>query len=212
MKRSLFLLATVTLSSALYAQGIMSSQKARQIVEDFNPQLLERASQDGAISQLLEELITSYVAKQPLDNLANRYELAAIARNFDNSIDLYKTVQDYQQAVRYSLVGENIEPSALQYAQDRLRGIYARIWAVSVQDKTALLAQYKLLQDPANQDNILALKAELKQLQTNVGQQLTGLVQNTLAQAKARVLAEQAERVATSNLQIKTKHKKPVAE
>lgn len=212
MKRGLFLLATVTLSSALYAQGIMSSQKARQIVEDFNPQLLERASQDGAVSQLLEELITSYVAKQPLDNLANRYELAAIARNFDNSIDLYKTVQDYQQAVRYSLVGENIEPSALQYAQDRLRGIYARIWAVSVQDKTALLAQYKLLQDPANQDNILALKAELKQLQTNVGQQLTGLVQNTLAQAKARVLAEQAERVATSNLQIKTKHKKPVAE
>ena len=212
MKRSLFLLATVTLTSALYAQGTLAAQKARQIVGDFNPQLLERASQNTEVSQLVDELISSYLAQQPADDLAHRYELAALARNFDNSLALYQTTQVYQRAVRYSYAGQDVEPAARQHAQVQLRGIFARIWAVSVQTKTELLSQYKALRNDANQPIISALETDLKNLQVHVGERLTDLVQDTLDQAQAQVLAEQAALKGTSNLQIKTKHKKPVAE
>ncbi len=212
MKRGLFLLATVTLTSALYAQGTMSAQRARQIIGNFNPQLLEHASQNSGVSQLVDELISTYLAKQPADDLANRYELAALARNFDNSVALYQVKQGYQQAVRYSYAGQNVEPAARQYAQEQLRKIFSRIWAVSVQTKTELLSQYKALNDAKNQQTISALEADLKNLQTNVGDQLVYLVQTTLEQVHAHVLAEQTALRETSNMQIKTKHKKPVAE
>ncbi len=212
MKRGLFLLATMTLTSALYAQGVLSAEKARQIVGNFNPQLLERAAQSPAVSQLVDELISSYLSKQPADDLAGRYELAALARNFDNSIALYEVTQGYEQAVRYSYAGQDVEPSARQYAQEQLRGILARIWAVSVQTKTELLAQYKKLHAPANGPVISALETELKNLQTEVGDHLAELVQVTLNQAQAQVQAEQTALRETTNLQVKTKHKKPVAE
>jgi uncharacterized membrane protein len=80
-----------------------------------------------------------------------------LARNFDNSLDLYEVTQGYEQAVRYSYAGQEVEPAARQYAQERLRGILARIWAVSVQTKTELLAQYKKLHAPANRPVISAL-------------------------------------------------------
>ena len=212
MKRGLFLLATVTLSSALCAQELLTSEQARQIVQDFNPQLLERASQNPDVSHLMDELISSYLAKQPADTLAGRYELIALVRNFDNSLALYGATHDYEQALQYSQVGGALEAAAYEHAWQQLKGIFPRIWAVSVQTKEQLLAQYKALQEKGNESSILLLEEDLKQLQTRVGEQLVGLIQQTLAQAKARVLAEHTSLGETSNLQIKTKHKKPVAE
>lgn len=229
MKRGLFLLATVTLSSALYAQNVLTAEQARKIVADFNPQLLERASQNSDVSQLVDELISSYLAKQPVDNLANRYNLVALARNFDNSLALYDVTEQYQQAVRYSALGGDTEHSARQYAQTQLREIFSRIWAVSVQTKEELLAQYKSARRALKQEGTLpadqkaarlqaadqaisALNFDLKNLKTNTGEHITDLVQNTLDQARTHVLSEQTSLRETTNLQIKTKHKKPVAE
>ena len=212
MKRGLFLLATVTLSSALYAQGLLTPEKARQIVGNFNPQLLERASQDQNVSALVEELISAYLAQKPVDNLDTKYELAALARNFDNSVDLYNVTQEYQRAVRYSYAGEDVEPVAKQHAREQLRTIFARIWAVSIQTKEALLAQYKSSKVQEDRGKVLPLEEDLKGLKTNVGEQIVSLVENTLNQAQKQVLTEQTSLREASNLQIKTKHKKPVAE
>jgi hypothetical protein len=212
MKRGLFLLATVTLSSALYAQQILTPEKAREIVGNFNPQLLEQASQDQNISELVEGLISAYLAQKPIDNLDTKYELAALARNFDNSLALYDATQEYQQAVRYSYAAENIEPAARQHAQEQLRKIFSRIWAVSIQIKEELLAQYKSSKFQGDREVISALENDLKNLKTNVGEQIIGLVEDRLERTRARVLAEQTTLKQTSNLQIKTKHKKPVAE
>ena len=229
MKRGLFLLATVTLSSALYAQHLLTPEQARQIIRDFNPQLFERAAQQPEVSTLMEELVSSYLAQQPADDLAGRYGLIALARNFDNSLALYQVTQQYEDAVRYDQLGGTIEQAARQHAQEELRGVWARIWAVSVQTKQDLLSRYTnalaaLRQDdslPAEQktrqvqalaQTITALQADIKNLQTDIGPQLNGLMQNTLGQARARVLAEQTALRENSNLQIKTKHKKPVAE
>ncbi len=212
MKRGFFLLATVTLSSALCAQEVLTSAQARQIVADFNPQLLERAAQTPDVSQLVDTLISSYLAKQPADTLANRYELAALARNFDNSLALYAATQKYQQAVQYSQLGGSVETAAYEYARQQLQEIFPRIWAVSVQTKRELLAQYKVSVIAAERVAIPSLETDLKKLQTHVGEQMVELVQGTLAQAKAQVLAEHTALKETTNLQIKTKHKKPVAE
>lgn len=211
MKRGLFLLATVTLSSALYAQELLTSEQARQIVANFNPQLLEQTAQNPDVSRLVDTLISSYLAKQPVDTLANRYEFIALVRNFDNSLALYATTQNYQQAVQYSQLGGAVEDAAYEHAREQLGKIFPRIWAVSVQTKRDLLAQYKSSQVEKERAAIPALETDLKKLQTQVGEQLVGLVQNTLVQAKAQVLAEQTALEAT-NLQVKTKHKKPVAE
>lgn len=229
MKRGLFLLATVTLSSALYAQSALTPEKAREIVGNFNPQLLERAAQDQNVSALVEELISAYLAQKPIDGLATKYELAALSRNFDNSLDLYRVTQEYQQAVCYSSMGTDVEPSARQHAEQQLRSVFSRIWAVSVQTKEGMLGEYKQLRKKFKKDTSLtpdqknlrlqvidqgisALNTDLKNLKTNVGEQITDLVRDTLDQAKANVRAQQTALHETSNLQIKTKHKKPVAE
>ncbi len=212
MKRGLFLLATVTLSSALYAQELLTSEQAHKIVADFNPQLLDRAAQSPDVSQLVDTLISSYLAKQPVDTLANKYEFIALVRNFDNSLALYATTQNYQQAVQYSQLGGAVEDAAREHAREQLGKIFPRIWAVSVQTKRDLLAQYKSSQVEKERAAIPALETDLKKLQTQVGEQLVGLVQNTLVQAKAQVLAEQTALEEATNLQVKTKHKKPVAE
>lgn len=229
MKRGLLLLATVTLSSALYAQQVLTPEKARQIIGDFNPQLLERAAQNQEVSQLVDRLVSSYLAQQPLDDLTGKYGLVALARNFDNSIALQAITDVYKEAVLFSELGGEVEPSVRQYAQEQLEKIFSRIWAVSVRTKEELLVAYKqyanslkraqTLSDEQRKERVAAahqalqaLQTDLQNLHTNVGTQLVQLAQATLAQAYRQVLEDQTTLRETINLQIKTKHKKPVAE
>lgn len=234
MKRGLFVLATLTLSSALYAQQTLTLEQARHIVADFNPQLLARAAQNADVNTLVEEMISSYVAAQPTDTLEARYTLAALARNFDNSIVLHAAVQQYKEALRYSQAGGDVNAAAAQTAHTLVGEVFPRIWAVSVQTKEALLDEYKQVRTRIKQDKTLpadtrqaqlraldfsikALRADLKQLRTHTGEQLQTLTQATLAQAQEQVAQERAalqEQTAAqaTNLQIKSNHKKPVAE
>ncbi len=233
MKRGLFVLATLTLTSALYAQQTLTLEQARHLVADFNPQLLERAAQNPDEQTLLEEMLSSYVAKKPADTLENRYVLVALARNFDNSIALNAAVQQYKNALRYWQAGGEVNVAAEQAANTLVKEVFPRIWAVSVQTKEALLNAYKqerkTLQKnqtiPANirearldelNLSIQVLQADIKQLRTRTGEQLVFLTQDTLARAKAQVAQERAvlqEKTAAqaTNLQIKSNHKKPVA-
>ena len=233
MKRGLFVLAGLTLSSALYAQQTLTLEQARHIVADFNPQLLERAAQNADVNSLVEEMISSYVEAQPTDTLETRYALAALARNFDNSIALHAAVQQYKDALRYTQAGGNVHAAAEQTVTTQLSHVYPRIWAVSIQTKEALLKAYEQEQRSLRKDKTLsadvkeeqlraldfsdtALRADIKQLRTRTGEQLRALTQATLAQAKAQVAQERAalqEQTAaqTTNLQVKSNHKKPVA-
>ena len=234
MKRGLFVLATLTLSSALYAQQTLTLEQARHIVADFNPQLLERAAQDSDVNSLVEKMISSYMAAQPEYTLETRYALASLARNFDNSIALHAAVQQYKEALRYTQAGGNVNVAAEQAASTLIDEVFPRIWAVSVQTKGELLNAYEqerkvLRRDKALSPNvkeeqlhaldfsIKVLRADIKELHTRTGEQLRALTQATLAQAKAQVAQERAtlqEQTAAqaTNLQIKSKHKKPVAE
>ena len=219
MKHSLFVLATVTLSSALYAQAPLTRAQAQAIFAQYNPSLIERAAQNTNLNAVLDDLLSAYLQQQPADTLANRYELIALARNFDNSLQLNALEEHYKQAVLYSALGGDVQEAALAYTQHEMQPVLARMWAVSVQTKEQLLAQYQAQarRDPqfrAQQAPVLnALQADVKNLTTNVGPQLQTLLQQRLAAVEQQVRAElQAQQAAqTPNLQIKTKNKKPVA-
>ncbi|MBP5429271.1 MAG: hypothetical protein J6Y25_00030 [Elusimicrobiaceae bacterium] len=218
MKHHLFVLATVTLSSTLYAQPLTRAQ-AQSVFAQYNPSLVERAAQNPDLNTVLDEVLTAYLQRRPADTLANRYELIALARNFDNSLQLNALEDHYKQAVLYSALGGHVQEAALAYTRQEMQPVLARIWAVSVQVKEQLLAQYK---DQARHDKdfrtqqapvLDALQADLENLTTHVGPQLQNLLQQRLDAIEEQALGElqQQQAAQADNLQIKTKHKKPVA-
>lgn len=231
MKRSLFLLATFTLSSALYGQNTMTREQAREVFAAYNPALLEKAAQDGNLNQFVESVLAQYISQNPPDTLESCYTLIALARNFENSLTINAALDQYRQALIYAQQSGNdrLADAARTHAAKELSATYPRIWAVSVQVKEDLLSKYKQnlrsQETPAAdkkdlQAAIVAAQVDLKELRTHTGEQLVSLTKEALYQTKEQVLADQAtlqtkqsENVkATSNLQIKTNHKKPVAE
>lgn len=219
MKRGLFLVATVTLCSAMYAQGTLSREEAQSIFAQYNPGLLTTAQENSQMNRLLQEVLHTYAAQNLPDTLENRYTLIALARNFENSVALHWVSNAYKQAVLYSQLGGNTQAAAQQAARADLQTIYSRIWAVSVQVKEDLLRAYKAARkqalragdkDKAQQyaQSVQAVRADLKTLRTQVGPQIVALVQDALSAAQ-----EQAQKaLQADNLQLKTNHKKPVAE
>ena len=211
MKRGLFLLATFTLSSALYAQGALSREQAQEVFAAYNPALLEKAAQDEDLNQFVQEVITQYVAQNLPDSLESRYTLIALARNFENSFAVNAALSQYKQALVYSQQGKDVKEAARTHAAQILSAVYPRIWAVSVQVKEDLLTQYqKELKNPnvtaeqkqKLQHAIKAVKADLKNLHTSPGPRLVALTQNTL---------EQVEAQAAGGFDVKTSSQKPMA-
>ncbi len=219
MKRGLFLVATVTLCSAMYAQGTLSREEAQSIFAQYNPGLLTTAQENSQMNRLLQEVLHTYAAQNLPDTLETRYTLIALARNFENSVALHWVSNTYKQAVLYSQLGGNTQAAAQAAARADLQTIYSRIWAVSVQVKEDLLRAYKAAhkqalrardKDKAQQyvQSVQSVQADLKTLRTQVGPQIVTLVQDALSTAQ-----EQAQKaLQADNLQLKTKHKKPVAE
>lgn len=232
MKNGLFLLATVTLSSALYAQQPLTYQETEDIFAHYNPQLMARSAQDDNMRNLVDQVITTFIRQQPENTLENRYTLIALARNFENSLILQAVTEQYQRSLLYAQLGNReVAGPARENARQNLLENYARMWAVSVQVKEDLLAQYEAARKEAGKDALLtpaeqkarqarlddtihALRADIRQLRTNPGNQLIELTEETLTTAAEQVQGQLAalEAQSTDNLQIKTKHKKPVAE
>ena len=207
MKRGILLVATFSLCSALYAQGALTREEAREVFAAYNPALLQKAAQDEQLNQLLDQLLRQFVSQHSADTLENRYTLIALARNFENSLALNQTLAQYQQALIYSQHGTDVTAAARAHAREKLNTLYPRIWAVSVQVKETLLRAYKAQKNAQLAPAITALQADLAQLKTNVGEQLITLTQQALTQAEQQ--AQQAAQA--TNLHIKTNHKKPVA-
>lgn len=224
MNRGLFLVATVTLSSALYAQNTFTRHDAHEVFSRYNPALSEKAAQDENLNRFVEDVLAQYVAQNLPDTLETRYTLAALARNFENSLAVNAAMEQYTNALVYSQQGGNVQEAAREHARQMLASVYPRIWAVSVQVKEDLLSTYKHLahnpQLTANEKQTLqaavkAVQADLKNLRTNTGEQLIALTQEALLQAEAQAaegrLKQTQQAKEATNLHVKTNHKKPVA-
>ena len=86
MRRSLFILAALALTPAVYAQGDATPFTREQVLEIFsqyNPSVLEQASQNEDYNTVLDSFLDAYESS---NTPMARTELIAVARNFDNSI------------------------------------------------------------------------------------------------------------------------------
>lgn len=239
MKKSTLLLATLVLTPALYAQAsgpLFTREQVLDVFARFNPAVLENASQDKEYEAVLDFFVNNYRKEI---SPANEAELIAVARNFDTSIRLDVLTKVYQEKWRLlKMTGQPTESLHRMFAHD-LEDEIAHIWAVTVQLQQYRLDQAKaelarLRKDsPLSQraqreqqlrGEIKASRAAIKQLQKQAGAYITSAVEEYIAQTDKKLeqdmfsvqrtavgQATQQAR-ATTNLQIKSKHKKPVAE
>lgn len=241
MKRSLFILATLAMSSALYAAdpGPYTRETVLDIFAQYNPSVLENAQQNKDYNDILESFVSAYQAPQ---TPAGRYELIAVARNFDASIRLQGLTQTYEDALLYARLSGGTADAAEEHFRRELLPLYAHIWAVTVQlreyelqETEAQLKQTKKdksLSDPERTQRVEQLRGradeleqELRNLQKDPGTQLLDAVGAYIAHINSQFADEQAalaqaaqnsqtaaeQTRQTANLQIKTKNKKPVA-
>ncbi|WP_428053806.1 hypothetical protein [Candidatus Avelusimicrobium stercoris] len=240
MRRSLFLLATLAMSSALYAQPDASTynrEKVLDIFAQYNPAVLENAKKNADYNAILEDLAASYQAPDTEDA---RFELISVARNFDNSIRLHTLSEQYEEALFLSAVN-GVDASATdKYFNRQVADVLGRVWAVTVNLREEQIKEYKkqlaqvkkdktlssgdrTAQSNALKAKIKAVKAELKALKKDPGSQISTAAQvfgqqvQTRVQTRLSALAASSEKDAalqteqTPNLQVKTNHKKPVA-
>lgn len=239
MRRSLFILASLVLSSALYAQADSARFTREQVLDIFsqyNPSVLERAQADAEYNAVLEAFLASYEAA-PTD--VNRFELIAVARNFDNSIRLQALADVYRQAMLTArLTGQDASVPTRLFRED-LTDVIGRVWAVTVQlrkyqlqeakkrlksvraDQT-LSPEERSAQAQTVREEIRALKAEIKTLTKDSGKFIQSAVDSYARQAEESVAQEMnavlnaakdsaLQASETKNLQVKSNHKKPVA-
>ncbi|MGN0017039.1 MAG: hypothetical protein ACI37O_06870 [Candidatus Avelusimicrobium sp.] len=234
MRRSLFILAALALTPAVYAQGDATPFTREQVLEIFsqyNPSVLEQASQNDDYNTVLDSFLDAYEASNtPME----RAELIAVARNFDNSIRLQVLTDAYlQTSSAVSLMGGDAS-SADRLFREELTDVFGRVWAVTVQLRQYQLAEAKralknvradktLSQEARNEQiaalksEIRALKAELKSLQANRGESVLSAVDAYVLQTQQasdgllQAARQSAAASETENLQIKSNNKKPVA-
>lgn len=234
MRRTLLLLAALSLTPAAYAQGDAAPFAREQVLEIFsqyNPSVLEQASQNEDYNTVLESFLDAYeAARVPAD----RAEVIAIARNFDNSIRLQVLTNAYLQTLSAMQVMGGDKASAETLFRQDLTSVFSQVWAVSVQLRQYQLAEAKKAlktvradkalsaaqrdeQAASLQEDIRLLKAELKSLKKNAGDTVLSAVDSYMQQVRQADagLLQAAQAAAavdgTENLQVKSNHKKPVA-
>ena len=233
MKRSLFLLASLVLSSALYAQNgepLFSHEQVLDIFAQYNPTVLEKARQNEDYQALLDGFVQAF---QISDTPENRFNIIAAARNFENSIRLKALTDVYVDKTMWArMSGQEQAGIRTLYRQD-LKDVMSDIWAVSLQMRTWQLDQTKSALKEVRRSDVPAeekkareqslttqinlLKREIRSLKKNAGELVLASVDKQQAQADeqvAQLFSAQTQELAAaqaSNLQIKTNHKKPVA-
>ena len=239
MKKTMFVLATMALSAMLYAQPEQENFSRAEVLDifaQFNPSVLETAKQNPDYNTILELFLSSY---QDSKTPTSRYELIAVARNFDNSIRLQSLAVTYRQLWTASQMSGLDNAAARQAFTDDVTEVMHRVWQETLGLRQIQLdetkAQLKALgknktlskEDRAAQkkqlkEQIKALKAEIKTLKKDPQAYVASAAQDYVSSTEKKFAAqEEAARQAAqkkaqtakqaNNLQVKTNHKKPVA-
>lgn len=237
MKRSLAVLALLTLSSAsLCAAENYNREKVLALFAQYNPAALEKARQNADYNTILQSVAQAYDLPETDEN---RYTLLALIRNFDNSLDLNALAAQYEKAFYINTVN-GLDTSAIaQQFRSNLVPVFNGIWAVSLQThkehlKGAKAAVKALKKDVSlsaeEKEKALAyqkatisfLKQEIKNLKKDSASQIVAACDSYATQTEQSVLQEIAQSRAAraahhtavkeaNNLSITSKNKKPVA-
>ncbi len=239
MKKTMFVLATMALSAMLYAQPEQehfSRAEVLDIFAQFNPAVLENAKQNPDYNTILELFLSSY---QESKTPTSRYELIAVARNFDNSIRLQSLSVTYRRLwTAAQMSGLNNDTARRAFTSD-VTEVMQSIWQETLnlrklqldetkarlktigKDKT-LSKEDRAAQKKQIKEDIKALKAEIKTLKKDPQAYVASAAQDYVSSTEKKFAAqEEAARQAAQkkaktakqakNLQVKTNNKKPVA-
>ena len=236
MKKSSLFLAMLVLTPALHAQTQSPLFTREQILDAFtrfNPAVLERAQQNEEYKAVLEGFLAGYRAEA---TDVNKIELIGAVRNFDTSIRLHILTKLYKNKWHYfKMTGQSLDGAQRLFA-DSLGEEMANVWAVTVQlwqyrleQANAKLNELRRTHATAEQKNevqreIDFIKAQIRVLTEDPGQYVTDEVDKYIASVDGDLTKEMfsvknhaanqtaATARASTNLQAKSKHKKPVAE
>lgn len=236
MKKSAFIVMLLALAPVVYAHGDFQSarESVLAIFAQFNPSVLEQAKQDPQYNTILENFIRSYAQNNP--ELQSSADLIAVVRNFDRSIQLNTITNTYHQLwLAAKMSGADISQTRAAFRAD-VRDIMTGIWATTVNFREFQLEQaqdeLKALRYGGDhfapkrdqlETQIKSLKQEIKKLKKEAGNYIISATDNYVENTENNFLAQDflQERQAaqahendaaqTSNLQIKTDNKKPVA-
>ena len=235
MKTKSLWLAMFALTPALYAQAeapLFSREQVLEVFARFNPTVLDNAQKNTAYKSVLDLFVDNY---QREISPAAEAELIAAVRNFDTSIRLDILTKAYRNQWLYAkMTGQPVMPVRQMFEED-LSEEMAHIWAVTVQTRKYQLNQAKEKraqlrenssaahpgEEEALQAQVSALNAEIRTLTQAPGEYVTAAIENyvdnvdrelvketfSVQRTQDEETAEQAR--ATTNLQLKSKHKKP---
>lgn len=226
-------MAVLAASSALCAQDkTLGGQDILDAFKEHNPAALEKAASQPAYGTLLSKLTAAYSAPNTPEN---RLEMVALVKNFDNSLALQAAKEEYfrgrtlqdvsgtqlqalDERVSGQLLGavQSIFQNTLAVRKWQIKGYKEDIKAVK-KDKSLTKAQ-KNERVAALKAQIRAVKNEMKALKTNSKQKIADTAQVYFSDIRSDYEASLRQSVGTenpaeetSNLDVKTKNKKPVA-
>ncbi len=235
MKRGLFLIASIALSSALYAQtepALLSREQVLDLFAQYNPSVLEKAKTDTNYQAILEAFVRSY--RLP-DTLNNQATVIAGIRNFENSLRLQALTQNYKKSMTLSKMSGQAEQGVRDAYRQELKEVMTDIWVVSVQVRQWQLDQLKQQLRAHNkekgtaedkqalQTQVQSLKSEIAALKKQAGETILANTDAYLSQVDVQLGNDLYSRQLSAarkqndsalqapNLHIKTNHKKPVA-
>lgn len=238
MKKSLWLLAALAVSSALCAQETqnLGREDVLAAFKEYNPAALEKAAQNPAYNDLLNKVAAAYSAP---DTDVNQSEMIALVLNFDNSVRLQVVREDYFNGRTLQLVsGEEL--SALEdNVSEELQRIVKDVYKNTLKVKDLQIDRYKDQIKAVKKDDALskeqkneavdklngqvkAVKAEIKTLKKNSKQKIEDTAAVYLAEMRAEFMkrqnaqlnsAQQKEEAAAQApaQEVKADNKKPVA-
>ena len=237
MKRSLFLLASLMLTSAVYTHAeepLFTPEQVLAFFSQYNPTVLEKAQTDQGYQTLVDGFVEAFARPATFEN---RVEIMAAVRNFDNSIRLHALMKQYEEKIVWArMAGQDTQGITAAYRQE-VQDVVSKIFGVTLQvNKWALQEQKNALKklrqteldSLARQEREDQLKSAIKQrkeiiksLKKNAGPFVLSATDGYVAQVEQQVglyfrsahqaAAQENSAAQSSNLQIKTNHKKPVA-
>ena len=218
------------IASALCAQGKqnLDQEDVLAVFKQYNPSALEKAASNETYGKILHQLATSFSMPNTDENQA---ELIALAKNFDNSLQLYAVRYAYFEARTLQKVSGTDLEALDQNTRDSLLPVVQSIYDNTMEVKNLQLARYKQRVKQTKKDTALSaeqkkeqltllrqkiksLKTEIRSLKKNETKQINNTVAYYLKEiqdAYDKAQAEQMAALQSSSHNVKANHKKPVA-
>lgn len=230
MKKNVWFLAVLAISSALYAQEntVLGKEDLLAAFKQYNPAALEKANSNAVYRVVLSELAAAYSAPRSVET---ETELISLVKNFDNSLYLQALRNAYFENRTLQLVSgaslESLEDDTWQQLFPIVKSVYqntleARRWQLkryqqalkqAKKDET-LSATQRAAQISLLQKQIKLTKQIIRDLKKDPQVRQAQVCDAYLAEMQAAFIgaqpqALQAEQAAIRD--VKANHKKPVA-